>query len=118
MAATKTEIRDEIAFVYFNDSKILDSQRIDMAGRELRELVEGGQTKRVVLNFRGVTFMSSAMITKLVMLERTCQSQDVQLRLCEIDHPVMEVFRITNLNRYFKICDSEEQATVSFDSKR
>ncbi len=117
MPATNVEHRNEIAFVYFNDTKILDSQRIELAGQELRETLEDKDTKQLVLNFRGVTFMSSAMITKLVVLDRNCKAKSVPLRLCGLVPSVLDVFKITNLNRLFKICDSEEQAIVSLDSK-
>jgi anti-anti-sigma regulatory factor len=43
--------------------------------------------------------MSSAMITKLVMLNKGCKAQGVKLKLCEVSPNVMEVFKITKLNK-------------------
>ncbi len=117
MSAITREIRSDTAFVYFNDAKIGDNARIEAIGQELRATVELPEVRRIVLNFRGVTFMSSGMISKLVNLDRSCRKQEMGLRLCEIAQPVMEVFKITNLNRVFEICDSEEQAIVSFELK-
>jgi anti-sigma B factor antagonist len=117
MSVITRETRDDIAFVYFSDAKILDAARIDSIGAELRETIESPGVRRLVLNFRGVTFMSSGMITKLVTVERSCRKRGIGLRLCEIAQPVMEVFKITNLTRLFEICDSEEQAIVSFELK-
>ncbi len=117
MAAITTQNAAEILVVGFTDSKILDSQRIEQVGRELQEVVPQAIHKKLLLNFRGVSFMSSAMITKLVMLNKTCKAQGVGLKFCEVSPNVMEVFKITNLNKLFDIQDGEEKALASFDKK-
>lgn len=117
MSATRQEIRDQITFVYFNDAKVADGTRIELIGNELLEILTRSQPGRLVLNFREVQFMSSAMISKLVAFERACRKHNASLRLCEIGQSVREVFKLTNLDRLFEICDSEEQAIVSFDLK-
>src|SRR6056297_3296480 len=117
MSATTTENNGEVLVVGFMDSKILDSQRIEQVGRELQEVVPQATHNKLLLNFRGVSFMSSAMITKLVMLNKTCKAQDVNLKFCEVSPNVMEVFKITKLNKLFDIQDGEEKALASFNKK-
>ncbi|MCD0461628.1 STAS domain-containing protein [Roseiconus lacunae] len=117
MSATTTENNGEVLVVGFMDSKILDSQRIEQVGRELQEAVPQAINKKLLLNFRGVSFMSSAMITKLVMLNKTCKAQSVNLKFCEVSPNVLEVFKITNLNKLFDIQASEEKAISSFEKK-
>jgi anti-sigma B factor antagonist len=117
MAAITTETSGEILVVGFTDSKILDSQRIEQVGKELQEVVPQAIHKKLLLNFRGVSFMSSAMITKLVMLNKGCKAKGVMLKFCEVSPNVMEVFKITKLNKLFDIQDSEEKAIASFDKK-
>lgn len=117
MAATTTENNGEVLVVGFMDSKILDSQRIEQVGRELQEAVPQAANKKLLLNFRGVSFMSSAMITKLVMLNKGCKSQGVTLKFCEVSPNVLEVFKITRLNKLFDIHATEEKAIASFDKK-
>lgn len=117
MAAINVELKDEVLVVYFTDGKILDSQRIEQVGRELQEAVPQAGHKKMVLNFRGVTFMSSAMITKLVMLNKACKAQGVALKFCDLSANVTEVFKITNLNKMFDIQKSEDKAIESFDKK-
>ncbi len=107
MAAINIEHKGEILAVYFTDGKILDSQRIEQVGRELQEAVPMATHKKMLLNFRGVSFMSSAMITKLVMLNKACKAQGVELKFCEVSANVMEVFKITNLNKLFDIQKEE-----------
>jgi len=117
MAAINVETKGEIIAVYFTDGKILDSQRIEQVGRELQEAVPLAIHKKMLLNFRGVSFMSSAMITKLVMLNKACKAQGVTLKFCEVSANVMEVFKITKLNKLFDIQKTEDKALESFDKK-
>ena len=118
MSATTVEVTPEqVVVVSFNDGKILDSQRIEQVGRELQEAVPQAVHKKMLLNFRGVSFMSSAMITKLVMLNKTCKAQGVTLKFCEVSPNVMEVFKITKLNKLFDLQPTEEKALASFDKK-
>ena len=117
MAAITTTQNGEILIVGFTDSKILDSQRIEQIGKELQEAVPQAIQKKLLLNFRGVSFMSSAMITKLVMLNKVCKAQGVALKFCEVSPNVGEVFKITKLNKIFDIQSDEEKAVASFDKK-
>lgn len=117
MAATTTTQNGEVLVVGFSDSKILDNQRIEQVGKELQETVGEAVHKKLLLNFRGVSFMSSAMITKLVMLNKSCKTKGVQLKFCEVSPNVMEVFKITKLNKLFDIQTDEEKAVASFDKK-
>ena len=117
MAAITTQSTGEILVVGFTDSKILDSQRIEQVGKELQESVPQAIHKKMLLNFRGVSFMSSAMITKLVMLNKVCKAQGIALKFCEVSPNVLEVFKITKLNKIFDIQDTEEKALASFDKK-
>ncbi len=117
MAAITSQTIGEILIVGFTDSKILDSQRIEQVGRELQEMATQAIHKKFLLNFRGVSFMSSAMITKLVMLNKSCKAQGVALKFCEVSPNVLEVFKITKLNKLFDIQEGEEKAIASFEKK-
>jgi anti-sigma B factor antagonist len=117
MAAITTQTSGEILVVGFTDSKILDSQRIEQVGKELQEVVRQAVHKKLLVNFGGVSFMSSAMITKLVMLNKACKAQGIALKFCDVSANVMEVFKITKLNKLFDIQDKEEKAIASFDKK-
>ncbi|MEM6689075.1 MAG: STAS domain-containing protein [Planctomycetota bacterium] len=117
MAAITSQTHGEVLVVGFTDSKILDSQRIEQVGKELADSVPQAIHKKLLLNFRGVSFMSSAMITKLVMLNKQCKAQGVELKFCEVSPNVLEVFKITKLNKIFDIKTDEEKAIASFDKK-
>ena len=114
MAAITTQNNGEVFVIGFTDSKILDSQRIEQVGKELQDSVPSAAHKMLLLNFRGVSFMSSAMITKLVMLNKSCKAQGVALKFCEVSPNVREVFKITKMNKRFEIQEGEGKALACF----
>ncbi len=118
MSLLRSEEIEGTLVVYFNDAKILDEAIIQRIGTALVEAADAaGSEKRMVLNFRGVNFMSSAMIGKLVLLSKKCRKDNISLKLCEISGTVQEVFKIMKLNKVFEIYKTEEKALKAFDKK-
>ena len=120
MSSLETRQDDGILIVKFKDNKILDDARIQQIGAELLECAtQAAQVdpKRIVVNFDGVNFMGSAMIGKLVLLNRQCTTHGVALKMCNISKNIAEVFKITRLNRVFEIHKDEDKAIKSFDKK-
>ena len=120
MASLRTQETDGVLIVHFNDSKILDEAKIQQIGSELIEAADDATAatdKRLLLNFTGVGFMSSAMIGKLVLLSKKCKKDTVDLKLCNISPNVAEVFKIMKLNKVFEIYKTEEKAMKAFDKK-
>ncbi|MCO6454146.1 MAG: STAS domain-containing protein [Pirellulaceae bacterium] len=120
MASLKSREEEGVLIVSFADAKILEDSRIQQIGQELLAAAEQAaktEPGRLVLNFDGVTFMSSAMIGKLVLLNKQCAKQNVALKMCHISKNVAEVFKITRLNKVFDIQADEEKALKSFDKK-
>lgn len=118
MGSLQIQENDGIVLVYMADAKILDEPQIQKIGEELLSAAErAAGTKKMVVNFRGVGYMSSAMIGKLVLLNKHCKNQGITLKLCEISSNVEEVFKIMKLNKVFDIHKTEEKAIKSFDKK-
>jgi anti-sigma B factor antagonist len=118
MALLKTQEIEGAQVVYFLEGKILDEAKIQKIGSELMEAADAtASTKRLLLNFTGVAFMSSAMIGKLVLLNKKCKTDDISLKLCDISGNVSEVFKIMKLNKVFDIYKTQDKALKSFDKK-
>ena len=118
MSLLRTQETDGVLVVYFSETKILDEAKIQKIGTELMEAADGAAAeKRLLLNFSGVGFMSSAMIGKLVLLNKKCKKDSTALKLCDIAGNVSEVFKIMKLNKVFDIYKNEEKALKSFDKK-
>ena len=118
MSSLKSQEIEDVLVVYFTDAKILDEARIAQIGKELMDMATSAATsKKMVLNFQGVQFMSSAMIGKLVLLNKKCKTDEINLKLCNISANVLEVFKITRLNKVFDIYPDEDKAVKSFTKK-
>ncbi len=118
MSALQSETTNEgVLVVSFTDAKILDEAKIAQIGKELMELVSMADQGKMVVDFSGVSFMSSAMIGKLVLLHKRCKSAEIKMKVCQISDNVMEVFKITRLHKVFDIQKDREKALDSFDKK-
>jgi len=115
MTAINSNVKNGIIVARFTDAEIVDEARIQQIGKELMEIAsEAGQSesKKMLLNFQGVQCMSSAMIGKLVVLNKTAKVAGVVLKFCSISPNVLEVFKITRLDNIFKIIDDDDPGTA------
>ncbi|MDO4558037.1 MAG: STAS domain-containing protein [Planctomycetia bacterium] len=108
----RIEVREVsgIAVVQFRDAKYTDELRINELGQELLELVENGGYRRIVLNFGRIEFFSSGALGKLITLDKRVRSLNGTLVCCNIQPDIFEVFKITRLDRFLKIHDTEDAA--------
>ena len=108
MATLLTRNEGEVLLAYFQDVRIIDESRINGLGQELTDLINNSDNNKIILNFQNVSFMSSAMIGKLVLFGKQCKTSKVALRMCNINDNVEEVFNLMKLNKVFNIDKNEE----------
>ena len=72
---------------------------------------------RLLLDFSGVAQLSSAMLTKLLILRRKMETKGEKLRLCGVNSHLRSVFAITRLDRIFAILDTEAGAIKAVASQ-
>lgn len=111
MATMLTRSDGEVLLAYFQDVRIIDESRINSLGQELSELITSSDHNKIILNFQNVSFMSSAMIGKLVLFGKKCKTAKVALRFCNINDNVDEVFKLMRLSKVFAI-DKEEETSL------
>lgn len=104
----------EVCVVRFRDQKIIEDINIQEWGQELFQLVDAENRQKLLLNFSGVDFLSSAALGKLITLDKKAKARGGILKLCNIRPEIYEVFAITKLNRLFDIKDDESDALASF----
>ncbi|MEM9827882.1 MAG: STAS domain-containing protein [Planctomycetota bacterium] len=107
----------DVLVVGFTESKIIDTLRIRQTGKELHESIPQAVCKKLLVNFRGVSLMSSEMLQQLINLRVSCLNQGVDLKLCELSPNLMTIFRTTTLDSNFDIHRDEEKAVASFSRK-
>ena len=111
----RVEQLDEWVLVEFFDTIILDEQNVQFIGEELFSLVE--TNPRVVLNFAAVEFLSSAMLGKLITFQKRIGEADGRLILCGVSDKILEVFKITRLNKCMHISPTVSEALPMLASR-
>lgn len=97
---TKPQLTDEVDIVGVRDAAIQEILAHDKP--------------RLLVSFHQVSHMSSAMLSCLLAMRSKIQARHGQMRLAAIQPTLLEIFRMTNLNTIFEICDTDEAALSSF----
>jgi len=97
---------------------------VDCAGRivfgeesaDLRDTVKMviTQSKRIVLNLSGVTYIDSGGLGTLVALYTTARNSGGSIKLANLTPRVDDLLQVTKLVTVFDVYDSEERAIESF----
>ena len=98
----------------FTDKKILDEGNIQLIGNQLFSLVDEDRRQKIVLDFSNVEYLSSAALGKLITMDKKVKSITGKLRLCNIRSDILEVFKITRLDKLFTIKENQEKALEGF----
>jgi anti-sigma B factor antagonist len=94
----------------FTDKKILDESNIQVIGNQLFSLVDDDHRSKIVLDFTNVEYLSSAALGKLITLDKKVKAAGGKLRLCAIRSDILEVFKITRLDKLFTIKENRDKA--------
>ena len=107
----------DVTVVRFVGTKILDERSVQDAGEQLYRLVDELGTRKVLLSFRNVEYLSSALLGKLITLNKMLNAVGGRLRLCNLDPQIVEVFEITKLNKLFIIDRDEEEGLAGVGAR-
>ena len=113
----ETFSRDGTLTIQLTDPRITDSTHLERVFKDITQRVEKTEEKQLIIDFTPVDFMASAMLGKLVRLNKQCKEFRVKLKLCSIAPPILEVFKITKLHKVFDIQDDEPTARKSFNKR-
>lgn len=103
-----------VCVVRFTDSRIVDPNVIEEMGDELYALVEQEQRLKLLLNFTGVDFLSSATLNKLIHLDRKVRAAKGQMKISNLRPELREVMTITRLDKLFDVRAEQADALAAF----
>jgi anti-anti-sigma factor len=113
-ALLELETIGEVTVVKFTVQTILEADTIRELGQQLASLGEQWGQRNILLNFSGVTRLSSPMLARLLVLLKKVQAAGGRLALCSIHPNLTDLFEITRLTRMFRIYRDEQEALQSF----
>jgi len=103
------------AVATLTDQKILEEIAIQGLENSIIPLVERKQGINLVLDFSNVEFLSSSALGLLIRVSKKTHESNGHLRLCAISASIMEIFKITRLDKIFKIFPDRYQALESLE---
>jgi len=102
---------ERTAVIRFEDAEILfEEGAVHAVGRELRRLIEDEGHTQLVVDFAGVSFLSSEVLGILAGLQRKIEPNRGSIVLCGLDPLLRDMVRITHLDRVFDVCGDEAEA--------
>ena len=105
------EYAENATIVTFTDEKILEEMDIQALQESIMSVVEQAERINLILDFCNVRFLSSAVLGLLIRISKRIYEHDGQLRLCNINPKIYEIFKITRLNKVLDIYQDIESAT-------
>jgi anti-sigma B factor antagonist len=96
--------------VHFHDGKITEELAVSGLGQELNVVVGRPDCQKLVLDFSNVDFLTSAMLGKLVSINRKIKEKGGTLRLCGVCPNIRLIFKYTALDTIFDIRDTQSDA--------
>ena len=105
---------EDVTVAFFLARRLVDAEDIDATFEQLQRLADGSDAGKVVLNFRKVEFLSSSTLGRLVRLHKELQSTGGRLILCRISPAILEVFRLTKLDKVLNIKEDTGAALHAF----
>jgi len=109
-------LEQDVRIVEFTNNKIIDEANIAEIGGTLNALIDENDPPRLLLDFTSVDHLSSAALGMLINANNRIKQRNGQLRLSNIKPQIFEVFRITKLDRLFRIYDTRAEAMTSLES--
>ena len=108
------ETDNGVTVARFTDKKILDESNIQIIGNQMFSLIDDDHRTKIVLDFSNVEYLSSAALGKLITMDKKSKAANAKLVLCSIRSDIKEVFKITRLDKLFKIVENRDKAVESF----
>lgn len=90
-------------------SSVLSAINVAEFGNEVVAYVESRPGINLLLNFEHVDYLSSAVLTELLRVNKAIEGVNGKLRLCSLSKVILEVFQITNLDKMFTIYHEDRE---------
>jgi anti-sigma B factor antagonist len=107
----RLEVEDvgDVTVVTFTDDRLLDEQAIEVVGEQLFSLVDELGRRNLLLDFRKVEYLSSAVLGTLITLNKKVNAAGGRLELHNVSRQFYEVFQCTKLDKLFKVQRSADE---------
>ena len=106
---------EKFTVVEFRQPSLMDPLELESIGQSLYRLVDAEDRRKIVLDFEKVTYLSSQAIgIVLTMHKKLSALPHSKLVLCGVGARLMELIKITRLDRMLTIKASQREAIKTF----
>lgn len=105
---------DGVTVARLLEKKILDEANIEALGQEMFALVDKDGRRKIILDFSLVEYLSSAALGKLITMHKKVSTASGKLALCNIQKDILDVFKITKLDKVLTLCTDLDSALAKF----
>jgi anti-sigma B factor antagonist len=104
--------RGEFTVVEFQTASLMNAGEIERISKALSDLVDHDHSGRVVMDVTPVQYLSSQAIGMIVNVHRkTAAVKGGKLVLCGVSPQMLQLLKITRLDRVLKIVKDQKEAT-------
>lgn len=106
--------QENVTIIDLLDEEILEEPVINSITESLFSVISDTPKINLLLSFSHVKHFSSSALGMLIRINKRVEESNGQLRLCEIQQTLYEIFTITKLNKLFEIHPERNMAIKSF----
>jgi len=92
---------------------LLGGKETDELQAKIKELSEAGNRK-LLINLGQTTFLNSVSLGALISGHTSYAKRGAQMKLCEVDKKIQNIFVVTKLSLVFDVHEKCEDAVASF----
>ena len=97
--------------IEFKTASLMDPLELEKIGQQLYHLVDAEDNRRVIIDFEKVQYLSSQAIGIVITMHKKLNSlKNSKLVLCAVNPKLMELIKITRLDRILTIKPSQKEA--------
>jgi anti-sigma B factor antagonist len=106
---------DKYSVIEFRTASLMDPIILEEIGRELYRLVDEEDRRKLVLDFERVQYLSSQAIGIVLTLNKKLSAlKGSKMILCGVGPKLMELLKITRLDRILTVKPTQEEAVKAF----
>ena len=106
------EFHGSVVVATLTDEKILDETQLQGLDGSFTPLIEENPKIQLIIDFSNVKFLTSSVLGLLIRISKKVYETNGRLRLCSINPKIMEIFRITRLDKIFEIYPDVDEALI------
>ncbi len=119
MAETKADVmlierRGSVYVIEFTVTAMVDQVQIAQVGADLEQLAANAGHPKLVINMSNLNNVSSAFLGVLISLHKRVKSMSGEVRLASVPANVLNVFKLTHLDKLLKMYDNTTIALHRF----